>query len=58
MCSLKCEDIFLCGQKRTIFSLENFPLLGFEFFKNNYLFIKPKNLKSSLKVSPQYFLRE
>ena len=42
MCSLKCEDIFLYGQKRTIFSLENFPLLGSEFFKNNYFSLSLK----------------
>ena len=56
MCNLKCEDISSYGQ-RNIFSWKLHIGMIWIFF-DNYLFIKPENLKASLKISPLTFLRE
>ena len=45
MCSFKCEDIPHMDKEETFF-LENCTLVWSEFFLDNYLLIRHKNLKT------------
>ena len=47
-----CEYISSYGQRRNIFFLKTAHLYGLNFL-DNYLFIRSKNLKTSLKIWPE-----
>ena len=57
MCSLKCEYISSYGQRKDNFFLKTAHWYGPNFLDGD-VFIRPKNLKTSLKIYPQTFLRE
>ena len=57
-CAIWSVKTFPHMDKEETFFLENYTLAWSEFLLDNYLFIKPENLKASLKISPLTFLRE